>query len=146
MRRITALLAALYVVFMIYSLELYMWGETGLIATQDLERYKERLQQNIADLQDVQVSLGTEFDGLQKSSEKIGLSARKLGYFQPEEHRVVVEHMKLGNSYYVVGELLKPYRFKTVDTDIFLVLAFLFGISVYLILRFSGTGNPKHRR
>lgn len=143
MRRTTAVFAALYVVFMMYSIELYIWGENGYLAMQDLSRYGERLETNVNALKKVQASLGREFEGLQKSPDKIELAARKLGYFAPEEHRVIVENMGIGNSYYLVGELVKPYSPSSIDVTILRIIAFLFGISAYFILRFSGGKSPE---
>ena len=137
MRRCGAILAALYVVFMVYTLELYIWGENGRLAYKDMLRYRNTLNANVSALQDVHIQLKDEFEDLKKSPEKIELYARKQGYFSSGEHRVIVENMDLQGSYYVVGELVKPYQRPTIDVAIFRLIAFVFGLSSYIALRFS---------
>jgi len=137
MKRCGAILAAVYVVFMVYSLEVYIWGENGLLAYKDILSYRNTLNENVLALQDVHIQLSDEFGDLKKSPEKIKLYARKQGYLSPDEHRVIVEDMDLRGSYYVVGELVKPYQRSTIDMSVFRIIAFVFGLSAYIALRFS---------
>lgn len=137
MRRGLAFLAALYTLFMIYSLELYIWGEKGLLAYQELETYKERLAGNIDSMELVHENLRGEFESLKGDTETIALYARKLGYYRDREYQVIIEQMDLPRSHYIVGELVKPYKRKTVDNQIFGIIASLFGVSAYIVLRFK---------
>jgi cell division protein FtsB len=137
MRRGLAFLAALYTLFMIYSLELYIWGEKGLLAYQELETYKERLAGNIDSMELVHENLRGEFESLKGDTETIALYARKLGYYRDREYQVIIEQMDLPRSHYIVGELVKPYKRKTVDNQIFGIIASLFGVTAYIVLRFK---------
>jgi len=137
MRRGLAFIAAIYTMFMVYSLETYIWGEKGLIAYRNLETYKQRLEQNIASLDLIHEQLNGEFESLKGDAGTISLYARKLGFYQDMEHQVIVENMDIENSHYVVGELIKPYHRKAIDNQIFGIIAALFGISTYIILRFK---------
>ena len=136
MRRGLAILSAVYLIFMIYSIELYIWGEKGLLAFQDLGNYKERLLQNTDSMEVVHESLRGEFESLKGDTETIALYARKLGYYRAGEHPVIVEQMDLQKSHYIVGELVKPYRRKRVDNQIFGIVACLFGATAYIVLRY----------
>ncbi|MGC9311974.1 MAG: septum formation initiator family protein [Sediminispirochaetaceae bacterium] len=130
-------MAALYTMFMIYSLELYIWGEKGLLAYQELETYKERLAGNIGSMELVHENLRGEFESLKGDTETIALYARKLGYYRDREYQVIIEQMDLPRSHYIVGELVKPYKRKTVDNQIFGIIATLFGVTAYIVLRFK---------
>lgn len=130
-------MAALYTLFMIYSLELYIWGEKGLLAYQELETYKERLAGNIDSMELVHENLRGEFESLKGDTETIALYARKLGYYRDREYQVIIEQMDLPRSHYIVGELVKPYKRKTVDNQIFGIIASLFGVTAYIVLRFK---------
>lgn len=130
-------MAALYTMFMIYSLELYIWGEKGLLAYQELETYKERLAGNIDSMELVHENLRGEFESLKGDTETIALYARKLGYYRDREYQVIIEQMDLPRSHYIVGELVKPYKRKTVDNQIFGIIASLFGVTAYIVLRFK---------
>jgi len=137
MRRGLAFLAALYTMFMIYSLELYIWGEKGLLAYQELGSYKERLADNIVSMELVHENLRGEFESLKGDTETIALYARKLGYYREREYQVIIDQMDLSRSHYIVGELVKPYKRKTVDNQVFGIIASLFGLTAYIVLRFK---------
>ncbi len=137
MRRGLAFVAALYAMFMIYSLELYIWGEKGLLAYQQLQNYKERLADNIDSMELVHENLRGEFESLKGDTETIALYARKLGYYRDREYQVIIDQMDLERSHYIVGELVKPYKRKNVDNQIFGIIASLFGVSAYIVLRFK---------
>jgi len=137
MKRWFAVLSAIYVVFMLYNLQMYIWGEQGLLAYQDLENYKQKLEENLESLDIVHENLKGEFESLKGNTETIALYARELGYYQEKERQIIIEQMDLEQSHYVVGEIVKPYRRKRVDNRLFGIVAVLFGVTAYLMLRFK---------
>ncbi len=136
MKRGFALLAAVYIAFMTYGVELYVWGDHGILAYNDLAMYKQRLEENIEELKKTGAELRREAESLQYSAEKVALYARKLGYFDSDEQHLRVEGMKLQKEYYVVGELVKPYSRSRIDRTVFRIIAFLAGGIGYIVLRF----------
>lgn len=130
------MLAAVYIAFMTYGVELYVWGDHGILAYKDLAEYKEKLSQNIVELKETGAALRREADSLQYSAEKVALYARKLGYFDSNEKHLLVEGMKIRKDYYIVGELVKPYSRTRIDRTVFRILAVIAGGIGYVILRY----------
>ena len=139
MKRSFALLAALYAAFCVYSLQVILWGEQGYFAYQRLDAYSQKLEENLQSLEKIHTNLGREFGNLQHNSDTVALYARQLGYYEEGERGVKIEHMDLSNSYYLVGEMQPPFKQKRVNPAVFRVIAALFGISVYIIMK-----NRKH--
>lgn len=130
------MLAAVYIAFMTYGVELYVWGDHGILAYNDLAEYKHKLEKNIQELEKTGATLQREAESLQYSAEKVALYARKLGYFDSNDKHLMVEGMKIRNDYYIVGELVKPYFRNKIDRTVFRVLAILVGGFGYIILRY----------
>ena len=129
------MLAAVYIAFMTYGVELYVWGDHGILAYKDLAVYKQRLVQNIEELKRTGANLRREAESLQYSAETVALYARKLGYFDSDERHLRVEGMKLQKDYFVVGELVKPYSRSEIDRTVFRIIALLAGGIGYIMLR-----------
>ena len=136
MKRGFALLAAVYIAFMTYGVELYVWGDHGILAYNDLEQYKQKLEKNIEELKETGAELRREAESLQYSAEKVALYARKLGYFDSNEKHLLVEGMNIHNDYYVVGELVKPYSRTKIDRRVFRIIAILAGGIGYILFRY----------
>ncbi len=136
MKRGFALLAAVYIAFMTYGLELYVWGDHGILAYKDLALYRQRLEENIEELERTGADLRREAESLQYSAETVALYARKLGYFDTNERHLRIEGMKLQKDYYVVGELVRPYSRPQIDSAVFRIIALLAGGIGYILLRF----------
>ncbi len=136
MKRGFALVTAVYIVFMTYGIELYIWGNHGVLAYRDLAEYKQKLERNVEELQQTGYTLTREADSLQYSAEKVALYARKLGYFSPEEKHLKVEGMNVKKDYYLVGELVKPYSRTDMNQNVFRIIALLTGSIAYIILRY----------
>ncbi len=130
------MLAAVYIAFMTYGVELYVWGDHGILAYNDLVLYKQKLKKNIEELKKTGAELRGEAESLQYSAEKVALYARKLGYFDADEQHLRVEGMKLQKDYYVVGELVKPYSRLRIDKIAFRIIALLAGGIGYILLRY----------
>ena len=129
-------MAAVYIAFMTYGIELYIWGNHGVLAYRDLAEYKHKLERNIEELKETGYSLAREADSLQYSAEKVALYARKLGYFSPEDKHVKVQGMNIQKDYYLVGELVKPYSRTEINQNVFRIIAVLTGSIAYIILRY----------
>jgi len=142
MKRGLALIIAAYIAFMTYGLELYVWGDEGVLEYKELSLYKQRLEENLKALEKNETSLSREAESLQYSAEKVALYARNLGYFKPNEHHLEVEGMHLKQDYYVVGELVKPYTRTKVDQNVFRIIALFTGAIAYVFFRYRTKDYP----
>ncbi|MFO7730151.1 MAG: septum formation initiator family protein [Spirochaetia bacterium] len=130
------MIIAAYIAFMTYGLELYVWGDEGLLEFKKLSLYKQRLEKNLIALEANETSLNREAESLQYSGEKVALYARKLGYYKPDEQHLQVDGMHLKQDYYVVGELVKPYSRTKVDQYVFRIIALFTGGIAYVFFRY----------
>lgn len=130
------MLAAIYIAFMTYGVELYVWGDHGILAYQDLALYKQKLEKNVEQLKRTGADLRGEAESLQYSAETVALYARKLGYYNSNEQHLRVEGMKLKQDHYIVGELVKPYSRTMIDRIVFRIIALLAGGIGYILLRY----------
>ncbi|MDZ7793410.1 MAG: septum formation initiator family protein [Spirochaetia bacterium] len=130
------MIIAAYIAFMTYGLELYVWGDEGVLEYKELSLYKERLEENLKALEENKTSLSREAESLQYSSEKVALYARKLGYYKPDEQHLQIDGMHLKQDYYVVGELVKPYTRTRVDQNVFRIIALFTGGIAYVFFRY----------
>lgn len=136
MKRGLTLIAAVYIAFMTYGIQLYVWGDHGILAYRDLSLYKQKIEHNLESLKETGIKLSRESESLQYSAEKVALYARKLGYYAPDEQHLRVEGMNMKKEYYLVGELVKPYSSTNIDPAVFRIIALLAGAIAYIILRY----------
>lgn len=64
-------------------------GPEGIFALQQLERNRLEINENIENLQRINTNLSYEFLGLRSDSEMVAAYARKLGYIQSENERLI---------------------------------------------------------
>ena len=67
---------------------------------------KASLEENIKDIEQNQLNLISEFEGLRSSSERIALEARSIGYFKEDEGIIVAEGYNIKQRAYPLGKLV----------------------------------------
>ena len=75
----------------IYLLLNLFFGPTGLNRYAAREQYYGDILSNIEDLEERERELRSELEAYRTSSSKLRLQARKLGYFRPDERRIIVD-------------------------------------------------------
>jgi cell division protein FtsB len=121
------------------SLLVYVFGDSGVTAFGRLERYRDRLEQNVRDLDVLNRSLQEELKSLRDNPQRMEVLARDLGLYRPDERVLRIEGSSAQVEPYDVGTLLrlKPPRhdrgpwLKTAG----LCVAALAGLVTYLIDR-----------
>ena len=98
---------ALIVVFLIASVLIYLFGDSGVLAFNDLEGYRQRLAANVESLRARNMNLTTELSDLKGNAELNTVLARRLGLYRPGDQVVRVQGLSGHVEHYVVGDLLK---------------------------------------
>jgi cell division protein FtsB len=79
-------LTAVWVSVIIYAILSAFFGASGFSAYEAVFTEKERLADNLEDLQEINQQLNGSFAALQYDSDTIAVYARELGYGAPNEH------------------------------------------------------------
>ena len=104
MRRLSPILI---VIFLAASVLIYIVGDSGLLAFNDLEGYRQRLSANVESLQQHNRKLTAELADLKGDAELNIVLARRLGLYRPGDRVVKVQGVSNRVEHYVVGDLLK---------------------------------------
>ena len=104
MRRLSPILI---LIFLVASVLILLFGDSGLIAYNDLESYRQRLALNIESLQQRNRNLAAELADLKGNAELNIVLARRLGLYRPGDEVVRLEGASPRVEHYVVGDLLK---------------------------------------
>ena len=104
MRRLSPILI---VIFLAASVLIYFFGDSGLLAFNDLEGYRRRLAANVESLAQHNRDLTAELADLKGNAELNIVLARRLGLYRPGDEVVKLPNQPNGAAHYVVGDLLK---------------------------------------
>lgn len=83
------LILAFFSSFLVYSLLIFFQGETGIGAYGELDREKEKVEENLNELKAINSELNTYFNALRKDPEIIRIEARSLAYLGENETLVL---------------------------------------------------------
>lgn len=104
MRRLSPILI---VIFLVASVLIYLFGDSGVLAYRDLESYRRRLELNVESLYQHNKNLTAELADLKGNTELNIVLARRVGLYRPGDAVVKLEGPSTRVEHYVVGDLLK---------------------------------------
>ena len=81
-------------------------GDAGIAEYRKLRSFRETLEDNIAELEQIHWHLQEELRSLATDPEKVRLLARELGYYGSEDGIVRVEGRSPPSSFYRVGRII----------------------------------------
>ncbi len=116
MGRRTRLFLSIYLGFAAYCLVVFVFGRTGIVASNELRHYKTRLETNLSQLEDINTHLADRFDSLRTNAETIRLEARQLGFLEPNERVLQISGYSPPRNAFAVGSLASE-RHHTVTSD-----------------------------
>lgn len=89
-----------------YSIYSILWGSTGLNAVHEMEARKKMLENNLAELSNINQQLNEDLISLSSDPERIAIQSRNLGYIQGREKMLFVNLSGLSSSQLDVGKIL----------------------------------------
>lgn len=104
MRRLAVLAMLAYV---LVSLLVFFFGDSGLTALARLDGFRARLEANVKDLEGLNRSLQAELESLRKDPRRTEVLARDLGLYRPDDRVLRVGDAESGPQPYEVGTLLR---------------------------------------
>jgi cell division protein FtsB len=142
MRRLSPILIF---IFLAASVLIYVFGDSGVRAYNDLEKYRQRLAMNVESLRQHNRNLAAELADLKGDAELNVVLARRLGLYRPGDVVVKLEGLSPRVEHYVVGDLLKLKKGgearSAVVKSVALCLSSLFAASAILSARASRRKN-----
>ena len=131
--------------FIIASLLIYVFGDSGLFAYRRLETYRETLAANVDKLQSRNSSLNDDLASLRSDPEASLVMARHIGLVQPGEEVVKVEGMAGRTRTYEVGDLIRLPRTKGSRNAIFKATGIGVSSVVAVLALMAGRSSRRNR-
>lgn len=107
MRRLLPILSA---GFLVASLLIWIFGDSGLRATARLERYRGSLEANVESLRARNSALESDLQRLREDPEANALLARELGLYREGDKVIRIAGYAARREPYAVGSLLRQRR------------------------------------
>lgn len=101
------IIISLYIGYVVYSLLMLFYGQSGLVAMGEIEDYRNDLVVNLEEIQETNRRLHAEIDFLRSETEYISLESRRIGYFKPDEGIIYVDGYENRKNHYAVGKIIR---------------------------------------
>jgi cell division protein FtsB len=137
------LFPVLIVVFVIASILIFFFGDSGLAAYRSLDRYREKLASNVEDLRQRNNDLTADLSSLRTSSARTLVLARGIGLYRSGDQVVRLEGLPSRAEPTAIGNLLKLRKTNDARNSVFKSTAM--GVSV-LLLAYAGISIRRSRR
>ena len=123
---------ALIVLFSLYSICIFIWGDTGLISMNKQIFIKYQLESNIGNLLKINNDLNRHLNAYKSDSETITIQARNLGYIDKNEKILFIDNLSTSNSIKKPGEIILPEKaFSSVEKNLRLIVC---AIACFLLI------------
>jgi cell division protein FtsB len=136
--------------FLLASLLIWAFGDSGLRATARLDRYRASLEANVESQRARNQALEADLKRLREDPEANVLLARELGLYRPNDEVIRIEGLTRRREAYAVGTLLRQRRSSATQNPWFKMTGI--GMSVTLVVfavlrrRRGAQGRPDGRR
>jgi cell division protein FtsB len=137
---------ALYVGFLFGGSMLFFWGHSGIYSYNKLVNYRNSLEANIKDLEQINQQLLNDIDALGSNPEIVALQARELGFFKDDEHVIRIENYSAGGNIHKVGRLIYKAEGKATRDILVKISAFFLPLLFYLFSHIVLKGNADKYR
>ena len=114
---------ALYFGFFLHTLLIFLLGSSGVFGYGELLFHKAKLNENLAELREINAGLLKERDALLYDNSEIELRARTLGYRRENEIRIKIPNNSRMDYYRTLGALVRRNTRNTRDYGIFGLIA-----------------------
>ncbi len=138
------LLPLLIVLFIIASLAIFLFGDSGLIAYARREHYRENLAANVSALAARHQALEAELAQLKTNRDTTIALARGLGLYATDDKIVQLEGRVAKSEVYAMGDLLKMNDSDGNRSSIFKLAAFI-AAALLILAAFISARAPRRR-
>lgn len=129
---------ALWAALALYSVSSFFFGTKGLLAMNSIIAERDRLQNNMEQLQKINKTLGGSMDALRYDPDVLSVYARELGYGKTDERFIrIVGLPGTVNNRVAAGNMVITAYPDGVEDKKLRMLALGFGFFVFLVLLLS---------
>ena len=129
---------AAYIGYFMYSLLVFFWGFSGIIASKQLSDHREELLHNIVSLETIQDELASNRDQLLYDNDEIRLLARKLGYLESDQYSVVIDGVDRKRVGHTLGRVIRSLNYTQPNLTFFRAIGFSVALlSIICVLLFG---------
>ncbi len=140
------ILLSVYITFMFYAIVSMVWGTSGLIQTEKLKSYKEKLEQNTLELSQISSSLVSQSKRLRTDSNLIAVKARDLGFFREGEGEIIIKGYNKNSINYSVGSYYNKYTNEMDNRGNIRIYSSIIGFLFFLILSIFSTKSKLNNK
>ncbi|OQY33666.1 MAG: hypothetical protein B6241_07095 [Spirochaetaceae bacterium 4572_59] len=99
----------LLIIFSLYSVLIFVWGDTGIHAMNKQIQIQNKLNLNICELSAINSDLNRELDIYRTDTETIIIQARDLGYVREGEKILFVDKLPIQKKIRQPGDVIIPH-------------------------------------
>lgn len=127
-------LLAIWTAIAVYSISAFFFGTKGVIAMNTLLAERDRLQNNMEQLQNINKELDGSMDALRYDPDLLSLYARELGYGQKDERfiRIVGLQGSMRNQI-AAGNMVRTVYPEGIEDKKLKITALISGVLVFLL-------------
>lgn len=104
--RVIRLILSLYIGFLFGTGMLLFWGHSGIYSYNKLVNYRNSMEANIKELEQINQQLSNDIDALGSNPEIVALKARELGFFRDDEQVIKIQSYSTRGNTHRVGRLI----------------------------------------
>ena len=127
----------LYMGFLLSSLLVFFLGNGGLDEYNRLLAIRQKLTENVAELNHINNRLNQQITALSTDAETIRLEARKMGYYPQGVQRIRIEGYTMKEDSYAVGKLIQRTEIQMRKGSMFRVFGFAIPACLYIFAFFQ---------
>jgi len=141
----SALLVALYVNFLSFSLLSLFFGGTGATSFEKLREHNLRLEANISELESKQVDLNNMLGSLRSNPESIIIEARSLGLYRKEDGVIYLRNFEPVHRIPETDQKFYPRSLRQADEGILRVFSMAAAIVALLLSLVARKAQGAHK-
>ena len=123
------------IIFLINSLCILKWGDTGLNAMREQIKIQNKLENNINELLAINRDLNRELDSYRSDSETIMIQARDLGYINENEKILFINNLSIKPKVNNPGDIILPnMHFNSIEKGLRVITIILMVLVLFLVI------------
>ena len=125
---------------------LIFWGHSGIHSYKKLVNYRNSLEANIKELEQINQQLLNDIDALGTNPDIVALEARELGFFKDDEQVIRIENYSARGNIHQVGRLIYKMDGKATRDILIKISALFLPLIFYLFSCILLKGNADKYR
>ena len=134
------IIAASYIMVIVYLSLSFVYGRTGLLSTEELGQYRQKLYTNINELKKINRDLSKKLQPL-NTMENVKLRAREMGYISSNERKIFLEGIERPDIYHSLGTIIFRYDSNPDNSQIIRSVSLIFSLLFYIFSSIVLTGR-----